>query len=73
MVPTSVYLSLVQRKFDAVQIQTLLLTASRRQFNDDFSTKIDGGILIYYVSAQPGKITAFKPVSFNCTVWQSRD
>ncbi|KAL5318248.1 hypothetical protein ACEPPN_013307 [Leptodophora sp. 'Broadleaf-Isolate-01'] len=32
-----------------------------RQFNDDFSTKIDGGILIYYVSAQPGKITAFKP------------
>lgn len=34
-----------------------------RQFNDDFSTKIDGGVLVYYVSAQPGKITAFKPVS----------
>jgi hypothetical protein len=32
-----------------------------RQFNDDFSTKIDGGVLVYYVSAQPGKITAFKP------------
>ncbi|KAI1852598.1 hypothetical protein JX265_003080 [Neoarthrinium moseri] len=32
-----------------------------RQFNDDYSTKIGGGILVYYVSAQPGKITAFKP------------
>ncbi|KAF2196442.1 hypothetical protein GQ43DRAFT_476327 [Delitschia confertaspora ATCC 74209] len=32
-----------------------------KQFNDDFSTKIDGGVLVYYVSAQPGKITAFKP------------
>jgi len=32
-----------------------------RQFNDDFSTKIDGGILVYYVSAQPGKVQAFKP------------
>lgn len=36
-------------------------TAHARQFNDDFSTKIDGGILVYYVSAEPGKITAFKP------------
>jgi hypothetical protein len=31
------------------------------QFSDDFSTKIGGGVLVYYVSAQPGKITAFKP------------
>lgn len=33
------------------------------QFGDQFSTKIAGGILVYYVSASPGKITAFKPVS----------
>jgi hypothetical protein len=33
------------------------------QFGDTFSTKIDGGVLVYYVSAQPGKITAFRPVS----------
>ena len=33
------------------------------QFGDTYSNKIDGGILVYYVSAQPGKITAFKPVS----------
>ncbi|KAH8733130.1 hypothetical protein GQ44DRAFT_696965 [Phaeosphaeriaceae sp. PMI808] len=32
-----------------------------RQFNDDFSTKIDGGVLVYYVSAQPGKVKAFQP------------
>ncbi|KAF2114297.1 hypothetical protein BDV96DRAFT_547345 [Lophiotrema nucula] len=32
-----------------------------KQFSDDYSTKIDGGVLVYYVSAQPGKITAFKP------------
>ncbi|KAH8654424.1 hypothetical protein BGZ60DRAFT_495879 [Tricladium varicosporioides] len=31
------------------------------QFNDKVSTQIGGGILIYYVSASPGKITAFKP------------
>lgn len=31
------------------------------QFNDNFSTKTAGGILVYYVSAQPGSITAFKP------------
>ncbi|KAK0733043.1 hypothetical protein B0T26DRAFT_841465 [Lasiosphaeria miniovina] len=31
------------------------------QFNDKFSNQINGGILIYYVSANPGKITAFKP------------
>ncbi|KAI0856827.1 hypothetical protein F4860DRAFT_506475 [Xylaria cubensis] len=31
------------------------------QFNDNFSTQIGGGVLVYYVSAQPGKITAFKP------------
>ena len=31
------------------------------QFNDRFSTQTGGGILVYYVSAQPGKITAFKP------------
>lgn len=31
------------------------------QFNDNFSTQTAGGILVYYVSAQPGKITAFKP------------
>ncbi len=31
------------------------------QFSDRFSTQIDGGVLVYYVSAQPGKITAFKP------------
>jgi len=31
------------------------------QFNDKFSTQIAGGVLVYYVSAQPGKITAFKP------------
>jgi hypothetical protein len=31
------------------------------QFNDRFSTQTQGGILVYYVSAQPGKITAFKP------------
>jgi hypothetical protein len=34
---------------------------SALQFNDNFSTKTDGGILVYYVSAAPGKITAFKP------------
>ena len=33
------------------------------QFGDRFSNQIGGGILVYYVSAQPGKITAFKPVS----------
>ncbi|KAF2262975.1 hypothetical protein CC78DRAFT_497579 [Lojkania enalia] len=32
-----------------------------RQFNDDFSTKIDGGVLVYYVSAQPGQVKAFQP------------
>ncbi|KAI1766993.1 hypothetical protein GGR53DRAFT_483558 [Hypoxylon sp. FL1150] len=31
------------------------------QFNDQFSTQTSGGILVYYVSAQPGQITAFKP------------
>ncbi|KAH8900242.1 hypothetical protein GQ53DRAFT_869639 [Thozetella sp. PMI_491] len=31
------------------------------QFSDRFSTQIGGGVLVYYVSAQPGKITAFKP------------
>ncbi|KAI4868812.1 hypothetical protein F4820DRAFT_408780 [Hypoxylon rubiginosum] len=31
------------------------------QFNDQFSTQTQGGILVYYVSAQPGQITAFKP------------
>jgi len=31
------------------------------QFSDNFSTQIGGGILIYYVSAAPGKVTAFKP------------
>lgn len=31
------------------------------QFNDKFSNEIDGGVLVYYVSADPGKITAFKP------------
>src|SRR4051794_18161308 len=39
------------------------------QFNDRFSTQTQGGILVYYVSAQPGKITAFKPV---CLVVISR-
>lgn len=33
------------------------------QFNDAFSNQIDGGTLVYYVSAAPGQITAFKPVS----------
>ncbi|KAK0615561.1 hypothetical protein B0T17DRAFT_497386 [Bombardia bombarda] len=31
------------------------------QFNDKFSTQTQGGVLVYYVSAQPGSITAFKP------------
>lgn len=31
------------------------------QFNDNFSTKINGGILVYYVSAAPGKVQAFRP------------
>jgi hypothetical protein len=31
------------------------------QFGDNFSNQIAGGVLVYYVSAQPGKITAFKP------------
>ncbi|KAF2477148.1 uncharacterized protein BDR25DRAFT_339158 [Lindgomyces ingoldianus] len=31
------------------------------QFNDKFSNTMKDGILVYYVSAQPGKITAFKP------------
>lgn len=31
------------------------------QFNDKFSNQINGGVLVYYVSAAPGKITAFKP------------
>ncbi|KAI1084877.1 hypothetical protein F5B20DRAFT_523567 [Whalleya microplaca] len=31
------------------------------QFSDQFSTQTQGGILVYYVSAQPGQITAFKP------------
>ncbi|KAL1860736.1 hypothetical protein VTK73DRAFT_7195 [Phialemonium thermophilum] len=34
---------------------------SALQFGDQFSTQTDGGVLVYYVSAQPGKITAFKP------------
>jgi hypothetical protein len=38
------------------------LQPSRLQFNDKFSNQINGGVLVYYVSAQPGKITAFKPV-----------
>jgi hypothetical protein len=33
------------------------------QFSDNFSTQIDGGVLVYYVSAQPGNVTAFKPVN----------
>jgi hypothetical protein len=40
-----------------------MLTPGSYQFNDRFSTQTQGGILVYYVSAQPGKITAFKPVS----------
>lgn len=35
------------------------------QFNDRFSTQTQGGVLVYYVSAQPGKVTAFKPVSLS--------
>lgn len=31
------------------------------QFNDKFSNQMGNGVLVYYVSAQPGKITAFKP------------
>ncbi|KAK6866324.1 hypothetical protein PG995_002852 [Apiospora arundinis] len=31
------------------------------QFGDQYSTKIGGGVLVYYVSADPGKVTAFKP------------
>ncbi|KAK8048224.1 hypothetical protein PG994_009954 [Apiospora phragmitis] len=31
------------------------------QFGDQYSTKIGGGVLVYYVSAAPGQITAFKP------------
>ncbi|KAF4633041.1 hypothetical protein G7Y89_g5087 [Cudoniella acicularis] len=31
------------------------------QFSDKFSNQIAGGTLVYYVSASPGKITAFKP------------
>jgi len=34
---------------------------SAYQFSDRFSTQTNGGILVYYVSAAPGKITAFKP------------
>lgn len=41
-----------------------LLTACSLQFNDHFSTQTDGGILVYYVSASPGDITAFQPVRF---------
>ncbi|CAJ2511894.1 Uu.00g075190.m01.CDS01 [Anthostomella pinea] len=33
----------------------------RLQFGDNFSTEISGGVLVYYVSAQPGEITAFQP------------
>ncbi len=40
-----------------------MLTPNSLQFNDKFSTQTNGGVLVYYVSAQPGKITAFKPVS----------
>lgn len=39
-----------------------VLTPSSLQFNDQFSTQTDGGILVYYVSASPGDITAFQPV-----------
>ncbi|KAL2268797.1 hypothetical protein VTJ83DRAFT_3643 [Remersonia thermophila] len=31
------------------------------QFNDRYSTQTQGGILVYYVSDQPGRVTAFKP------------
>jgi hypothetical protein len=31
------------------------------QFNDNFSTQVGGGILVYYVSAQPGQVKAFQP------------
>ena len=41
---------------------TQRLTVHRLQFNDNFSTQTDGGILVYYVSAAPGDITAFQPV-----------
>lgn len=39
-----------------------VLTFCSLQFNDQFSTQTDGGILVYYVSASPGDITAFQPV-----------
>lgn len=32
------------------------------QFNDNFSTQIGGGILVYYVSYPSTNVTAFKPV-----------
>lgn len=43
------------------------------QFNDKFSNQIGGGVLVYYVSAQPGKITAFKPVSAVWSTWGNID
>jgi hypothetical protein len=43
------------------------------QFSDSFSTQIDGGVLVYYVSAQPGKVTAFKPVSAYLKLQHNRE
>jgi hypothetical protein len=40
-----------------------VLTSCSLQFNDRFSTQTQGGILVYYVSAEPGRVTAFKHVS----------
>jgi hypothetical protein len=44
------------------------------QFNDQTSTLTKGGVLVYYVSYAPGKITAFKPVSWNMatSAWINR-
>lgn len=54
----------VSHIFNDLTLYALLTgnSASRYQFNDNFSTQTAGGVLVYYVSAQPGKITAFKPV-----------
>jgi hypothetical protein len=41
------------------------LRGYRFQFNDRYSTQTQGGILVYYVSDQPGRVTAFKPVCRN--------
>jgi hypothetical protein len=45
---------------------------NRLLFNDQFTTKTNGGFTVYYVSPGAGKITAFKPVSIQFPTGSTR-